>query len=148
MASYVHGTAAYRVKPQTQKASQKKKEKTVVKKKRHQKVKMSMDFGSLVYFSFAVIISVCACVCYLQLRAEVTQNMQTLAQMKASLYDLEMDNNAMESTIMMSIDLDKIKDIAMNELGMMYPTPEQIITYEIEEDNYMDVYVNIEELEE
>jgi hypothetical protein len=41
------------------------------------------------------------------------------------------------------VDLNEIKDIAMNQLGMTYASEDQIIYYSVENSNYMDQYSDI-----
>jgi hypothetical protein len=44
---------------------------------------------------------------------------------------------------MNSVDMDHVKDVAMNELGMGYTKKSQIITYEMEDNDYVRQYSEI-----
>ena len=42
-----------------------------------------------------------------------------------------------------SVDLNHVKDVAINKLGMDYPKEDQVVYYTIENSNYMDQYSDI-----
>ena len=44
-----------------------------------------------------------------------------------------------------SVDLNTVKDVAMNQLGMVYAGKDQIIYYSVDEDDYMNQYGEIPE---
>ena len=54
-------------------------------------------------------------------------------------------NDARYKEITTSVDLNQIKDIAINQLGMKYASQDQIVYYTVENNNYMDQYSNIPE---
>ena len=64
---------------------------------------------------------------------------------KGDLGKLFPDNDARYKEIVTSVDLDYIKDVAMNQLGMQYATEEQVIYYSVENNNFMDQYSDIPE---
>ncbi len=43
------------------------------------------------------------------------------------------------------MDLNYIKDVAINELGMSYATEDQIVYFSVENNNFMDQYSDIPE---
>jgi hypothetical protein len=69
--------------------------------------------------------------------------MKTIAALESQVTDLKADNDANYKRITTSVDLNEVKDIAMNQLGMTYATEEQIIYYSVENSNYMDQYSDI-----
>jgi hypothetical protein len=64
---------------------------------------------------------------------------------ESQITDLRADNDAHYKRITTSVDLNEIKDIAMNQLGMTYASEDQIIYYSVENSNYMDQYSDIPE---
>lgn len=71
-----------------------------------------------------------SCVNYLQLQAEVTSRSKNIASLETQLEELRKENNDNYTRIMTSVDLDYIKDKAINELGMVYANEDQVILYD------------------
>ena len=57
--------------------------------------------------------------------------------------DSRADNDAAEKRIETAVDLSTIKDIAMNQLGMSYAGPDQIIHYTVDKEDYMNQFEDI-----
>ena len=53
------------------------------------------------------------------------------------------DNDALESDINASIDYNALYDTAVNELGMVYPGKDQVITYNSKESEYVKQYKDV-----
>ena len=56
---------------------------------------------------------------------------------------LKLSNDAAYSKAVSSVDLDKIRDIAINELGMVYANQDQIVTYEKQDKDYVRQYEEV-----
>ena len=56
---------------------------------------------------------------------------------------IKTDNDARLKRIETSVDLDYIKDVAMNQLGMKYAQEGQIVYYTVDNSNYMNQYSDI-----
>lgn len=67
---------------------------------------------------------------YLQLQAETTSRIKNIAALELQLEQLRKENDDNYTRIMTSVDLDYIKDVAINELGMVYAREDQVILYE------------------
>jgi hypothetical protein len=65
--------------------------------------------------------------------------------MESQLTDMKADNDARYKEIVTSVDLEYIKDVAINELGMNYATAEQLIYFTVDNQNFMDQYGDIPE---
>ena len=62
--------------------------------------------------------------------------------MKAGLRIRE-QNDAKYKQITTSVDLNHIRDVAINQLGMKYASSDQIVYYTVDNSNYMDQYNDI-----
>lgn len=62
--------------------------------------------------------------------------MRRISRLETQVADLRADNDAAMKRIDLSTDLDKIKEQALG-LGMKYATSDQIIYYDIEDNDYM-----------
>ena len=68
-----------------------------------------------------------------------------VASLESHLYEKKADNDARYKQITTSVDLNAIKDAAINRLGMKYASQDQIVYYSIDKNNYMDQYSDIPE---
>lgn len=67
---------------------------------------------------------------YLQLQAELTGRIKNIASLEMQLESLRKENDDNYTRIMTSVDLDYIKEVAINELGMVYANEDQVILYD------------------
>ena len=68
-----------------------------------------------------------------------------MEQAKAELEQLRAENDALETSINTSIDLNKIYEIATKELGMVYAKKDQVLLYDKTESEYVRQYEDIPE---
>lgn len=80
---------------------------------------------------------------YIQIQSDITARMRTISGLESQIADLKAENDEAYKRINTAIDLDAIKNTAIQELGMFYATPEQIIYYKVENDDYMNQYIQI-----
>ena len=80
---------------------------------------------------------------YIKIQSELTTRMKNISKLESQIEDLKADNDETLKRINMIIDLDGIKNSAMNELGMSYAKESQIIYYTVENDDYMNQYGEI-----
>ncbi len=111
--------------------------------KRNRERALHMSKGYVTFLSACVVVVAFAAVSLIQIQSQVTQRMQHIAALESQITDLKADNDARYKEIVTSVDLDYIKDVAINELGMQYATEDQIVYYSVENDNFMDQYSDI-----
>lgn len=101
--------------------------------------------GYAVFLTLIMAVMVTVFVCYLQLHASLNQSVQHVALLKEQVLELKNENDATQKQIGNSVNLDTIRQKAMDELGMVYPQEEQIEFFEVDKDDYMNQYENIPE---
>ncbi len=144
MASYVYGNTARRV--QTASAQPARQEKQVSQRVQKNRSKaLHMSKGYVVFLTVAAFVALFACVQYLQLQSEVSARSKHITQMQQELADAKEANTTRYNAIANSMNLEEIRDKAMNDLGMVYATPEQIITYKNPTGNQVNQYAGIPE---
>lgn len=104
---------------------------------------MLMNPGYVVFLSAAVILTVAVCVLLLKLQAEIHHSMGQIATLESQVLELKTDNDAALNKIQRSVDLEHVRDVAINQMGMKYPTQEQIIYFQVDADDYMNQYQDI-----
>ncbi len=80
---------------------------------------------------------------YLHLQAELTGRIRHVSSLKGELLNLKMDNDAEQKRIDKSVNLEEIRNRATGELGMIYPSKDQIIYFEVDSTDYMNQYQDI-----
>jgi cell division protein FtsL len=80
------------------------------------------------------------CYQYLNVQAVAKANSDKIIELKSTLNSLKDDNDALESDINASIDYNALY---VNELGMVYPGKDQVITYNSKESEYVKQYKDV-----
>lgn len=87
-----------------------------------------------IFYTIFLVAAACmvlwSCVNYLQLQAETTSRVKNIAALETQLEELRKENDDNYTRIITSVDLDYIKDVAINELGMVYAQSDQVILYD------------------
>ena len=152
---YVNGSTVRQMEPmpvrQPKKIDRREREEQQRKKHRRNAIRrnraraLHMSKGHVAFLTVCVAIVAFSAVSLIQIQSQVTQRMENIAVLESQITDLKADNDARYKEIVTSVDLDYIKDVAINQLGMQYATEEQVIYYSIENNNFMDQYSDIPE---
>ncbi len=125
MATYVHGNVVRKeniVAP---------KRESVQKSARAERSKvLHMNRGYVVFLAVAAVVALFVCVQYLQLQSNITKRSQYITSLQKELSDAKEANTTKYNAIMNSMNLKEIRDKAMNEFGMVYAEPDQIVKYQ------------------
>ncbi|MCR5641288.1 MAG: hypothetical protein K6G04_08060 [Lachnospiraceae bacterium] len=95
------------------------------------------------YMTFGLMIFGGLCTSYIYLQNSITTSMHNIASLQSEISDLKAANAATESRIHTATNLNDIKNRAVNELGMVYATSDQIVYYDMQDEDYMNQYDNI-----
>ena len=104
-----------------------------------------MSPGYVIFLTIAMVAMVSVCAVYLKLQSDISNRMKTVATLETQVTDLKTQNDGNLKRINTSIDLESIKNTAINELGMVYPSKDQIVYFNIETSDYMNQYEDIPE---
>ena len=86
-----------------------------------------------------------ACVSMLTLQANVTEQRNRVAQLERNVNSLKNENDELHKRIESSVDLTKVYDVAVNELGMVYPKNGQVVSYEASRPDYVKQFKDVPE---
>ncbi len=106
---------------------------------------MQMSLGYLFFLSLAVAMTVGICALYIHLQSEVSGRMRNVASLESQILDLKTENDAAMGRIESSVNMDEIRNTAMNDMGMVYPNKEQIVPFTVDNSDYMNQYRDIPE---
>jgi cell division protein FtsL len=107
------------------------------------KVFSGINFASLVVLTCAIIATVYVCVDYLKLQTQVSHMKKDIVKIEKELTALANENDAAYEAIDTAVDLEHIYQVAVKELGMVYPNKNEIITYKSSSTNYVRQYEDI-----
>ena len=132
--------------PTRQQREQEKKDAAI----RHQKITDRRRAAELrrnkLLTGYMIVAILAACVMfvgYVSLQTSVSAKMNNIASLESELSDLNADNKATESRINTTTNLSEIKEKAINDLGMVYATSDQIVYYSVDGADYMSQYQDI-----
>lgn len=106
---------------------------------------MQMNPGYLLFLTAAVVLTLGICARFIQLQTEINTRMRNVATKESQVLDLKTDNDATLNRIETSINMDEMRNTAINELGMVYPGQDQIVYFQVEPNDYMNQYQDIPE---
>lgn len=103
-----------------------------------------ITFASLLVLAAASIATVYVCIEYLKLQYEVNTMEKNIISMEKQLVALTNENDATYEAINTAYDLDYIYRVAVEELGMVYPRDNKVITYKSNGIDYVRQYEDME----
>lgn len=106
-----------------------------------------MSRGYVMFLAAVSVTALAMCVHFLQLKAEITTQTREIAALESSLSELKADNDALYNSVTSSVDLEKIREEAMNRLGMDYPGEDQIYQFDTSGNSYVRQYRNVPDAE-
>lgn len=80
---------------------------------------------------------------FLCLKEKITEQNRHIASLENQINDLKSDNDAYYNKVMASVDLEAIREAAMNRLGMKYAEESQIQYYDTDGSSYVRQYQEV-----
>ncbi len=117
----------------------------VRKIRKRPRVNEGIDMFSLFVLTVAIVVTLYTCVEFLGVQSNLTEMNTEIADLESSLTKLQNENTDALSQLNTFLDLNYIYQVATNELGMVYPNENQVITYESNLSDYVRQYDDIPE---
>ena len=111
--------------------------------RRNQEKALQMDLPYVIMLTLAAICALYICVNYLHVQSAITGQIHNIESLEREIATLQSENNALETRINTSVDLDNVYRIATEELGMVYANRKQVILYDRTESEYVRQYEDI-----
>lgn len=144
---YVYGSAApkpaYEPQRRVERPEQPKKVSRQVKQNRRQAMGMSKAY--VIFLAVAAVLMLMVCVNYVQLRSELISRSKNITALQEELVALNEENTTKYNAIMDSVNLEQVREKAMNELGMVYANESQVVEYDNPTGDYIKQYEQIPE---
>lgn len=147
---YVDGNVVRKLQPeqsggQAGKNQAQKSRKTSRETRKNRERALQMNLGYVLFLAAAGIATVFMCVNYLKLQAENTKLRHEVTSLEVSLDEAKLENDADYNRIMANVDMEHVKDVAMNKLGMDHAKKGQIVTYSGIDSDYVRQYTDVPE---
>ena len=104
---------------------------------------LSMNLSYVLFLSVAAVAVVMVCIFYLRLQATSTQLQKKTVSLQTQLKNLQIENDIVYNEIISGVDLEQVREVATEELGMTYPSQSQIVSYEAVSSDYVKQYEGI-----
>ena len=98
---------------------------------------LQMNFAYVMFLTIAAVITVLVCVDYLRLQARYTTIQKESTRLEETLGTLRISNDEEYNRIISSVNLEDVKETAIEKLGMGYDSEEQIVPYDAEVHDYV-----------
>lgn len=139
---YVYdGSAVRKLQPEPEEVPQKSKVSKTASRNRERAKRMNR--GYVVFLAAISVVALLMCVEYLRLKSQITTQIKEIAADESELSQLKADNDALYNSVMASVDLEYIKNVAMNRLGMNYPDEDQLYQFNTAGNSYVRQYKNV-----
>ena len=112
---------------------------------RNREKALRMSKSYVVFLTMAVTVFGLFCGAYIKLQSDVTTRMSKIARLESQIADLKADNDEAYKRINTALDLDAVRETAINDLGMFYANGDQIVYYSVDKSDYMNQYNEIPE---
>jgi cell division protein FtsL len=103
----------------------------------------TMDFFTMSVFGISLAIVLVFAIRYLRVHAEVTELNKTLTNLTKEYETVKGENDSLLFDIADDINLNEVYEIAVGQLGMVYPNNNQVVEFVSAGDGYVRQYDNI-----
>lgn len=135
-AHYIHGSAARRLWPQEERRERQKRKANHAVRKNRDRAK-HMNAGYVLFLSAALVAIGLILVYYIGLQSDISGSVKRIASLERRLNEITVENDETYNRILGSVDLEKIRRTAIQELGMQYAKEGQIISFASETNDYV-----------
>lgn len=106
---------------------------------------MSVNPAYVVFLTAAALCAVLVCIFYLNLQADVVRHSENVTSLQEELANLTEANDTRYNAAVDSVNIDTVKNKAMNEMGMVYESEGTVIEYDRPAGDYVKQYSDIPE---
>lgn len=105
--------------------------------RRNQANAMRESKSYVAFLTMAVLVFGTVAGMYIAVQSDITARMAAITKLESQIADLKADNDEAYKRIRTAVDLEQVRDAAINQMGMSYVKESQIIYYTVGEDDYM-----------
>ena len=131
--------------PRRRKSSAKPKKKVSRQVQKNRNRALHINAAYVIFLAVAATVVLLLCVNYVRLQSELTRRSKHVTALQEELADLKEENTTKYNAVVDSVNLDEIRERAINQLGMTYAAADQIVEYDNPASDYVKQYENIPE---
>ncbi|MDE6602257.1 MAG: cell division protein FtsL [Lachnospiraceae bacterium] len=135
-AHYVYGNTVRNIQPERRGDDRPKKKVNNTVRRNRERAK-HMSAGYVLFLGAALVATGMILVYYIGLQSDITNSVKHISTLERQLNALKVANEENYSRITSSVDLEEIRRIAIQELGMQYAQEGQIISFTSENSDYV-----------
>jgi len=98
---------------------------------------LHMNIGYVLFLVTAMVAAGVILTGYLKLQSDITNSINNISVLESRLNDMKLDNDETYGRISSNINLEEVRRIAIQELGMKYADEGQIIVFDGEDSDYV-----------
>lgn len=145
-AKYINGSAARQLEAVPARERQEEKKRELSQSARRNREKASrMSLGYVLFLAAATMAVVVVCFNYLKLHADISDTNSNITKLTSSVDTMTAQNDALDYSINSYTDVNYIIKTAVEELGMVQASKDQISYYKSTESEYMKQFTDIPE---
>lgn len=110
------------------------------KKRRDFRRLKSAVIKHILFMTAAIGVLAFVCTFYLSLQSQMLQKQREITKLESQLNELTISNDEEYTRIMGAVDLEEIKRVAMEDLGMTYPAESQMVAFTDDDSDYVRQY--------
>ena len=133
---YVQGNAVRKLDVTEEIERQPKKKISNTARKNRERAK-HMSAGYVMFLCTALVVTGITLVNYIGLQSDITNRVKHISTLEKQLNDLKLANDEDYSRITSSVNLEEIKRVAIQELGMQYAEEGQIVPFSSQNNDYV-----------
>ena len=143
--NYIEGNAVRKLQPASarQKYEMPMPQTRLVRRAKVKAVPMNKGYIAVAAAAFVIVCGVL--MGYVNLQSNITNHIANISKLESQLNEMKLANDETYTKIMSSVDLEEIKRIAVNELGMKYAKEGQVVQYTGEGNDYVRQYGEVPE---
>lgn len=139
---YMYGATAEELERELNAQPKKKLSKRIIKNRENA---IHMNPAYVIFLGVAICICAFVLIGYVRMQADITSGIEQASKLESRYISLKNDNDEEYERIVNSVDMNEVKRVAIEELGMHYAKEGQIITYADEMKDYVRLYSDVDE---
>lgn len=140
--TYVQGSAVRKLDVQRELQNPSKRSISHATRKNRDKA-VHMNAVYVLFLSVALLVAGGILISYIRLQFNITASVETISTLEAELMDLRLQNDEEYARINSAVNLEEIKRVAIEELGMQYAREDQVIEVTDEANDYVRQFADI-----
>ncbi|MBR6274684.1 MAG: hypothetical protein IKR27_06745 [Lachnospiraceae bacterium] len=107
------------------------------------KINAGIDFISAAVLAVAVVALAFFMLRYLSVSSQIADMKKSVKNLNSTLSEMKSENDQAYSAVDASVDIGKVYDVAVGELGMVFPDEDHVVTYDYVEKGYVKQYQTV-----